>query len=109
DSGLQLGMWMTSATLIAGWRWYRGIWRATWGVSAGWLLAAMILTTILCRSTGALLLLIIGLTVLAFTTVFNSRLAFVGLLLLCPIYMGVRVAGEWGWQLAVAAASLISE
>jgi tetratricopeptide (TPR) repeat protein len=61
--GLQLGMWMTATSLTGVWLWASGSARRLWGYAFGPLLGILIVTTILCKSTGALILLLFGLVI----------------------------------------------
>lgn len=98
DSGLQLGMWMTTASVLGAWLWWTGVWRRTWRTNAGWWLLVLLGTTILCRSTGALLLLILGLGALALLKIARTRLGLLLLLLIAPTYIVVRSVGAAAWQ-----------
>ena len=109
NSGLQLGLWMTTASLTGIWLWWTGVWRRSAGVSAGLLLAALVATTVLCRSMGALLLLVAALAALAWTALFKNRLALAALILVAPAYILFRATGDQNWQPAVAAANVISQ
>jgi hypothetical protein len=61
DTGLELGMWMTAASLLGFALWYSGALKRLWGMSTAPLLFVLMVTTVLCKSTGSLLLLIGGL------------------------------------------------
>jgi hypothetical protein len=98
ESGLQLGLWMSAATLLAGWLWKVGEWRCFARLPAGAWLALLAATTVLCRSSGALILLVGACAVLGWTVLTRNRLALVGLVLVCPLYMAVRSTGNTGWQ-----------
>ncbi|QDT47278.1 hypothetical protein Pan258_13100 [Symmachiella dynata] len=108
DSGLQLGLWMTTASLIGIWLWWKGVWKHWGKMGTGLPLVALVVTTIFCRSTGALLLLAAGLGVLAWTSVLKNRLALLALLLVAPAYIVIRSIGDQGWQPAVEMAKSIS-
>src|SRR5215213_2912828 len=56
DGGLQVGMWMVGASLIGIWQRKTGALKGMWGISASWLIVALVVTTVLCRATGALVL-----------------------------------------------------
>ena len=77
----------------------------------GWLLALpqASVTTILCRSTGALLLLFIGVAVLALMKILRTRLVLCGLLLVVPVFVAVRISGIVAWEPVVEAAQLVGE
>jgi tetratricopeptide (TPR) repeat protein len=101
-TGLELGMWMTAAALAAWWLWRSGrlkqLGQAPFGLV---LLPALLVTTVLCKSTGALALLAAGMFVLWWTVRFNSKLAAIGLLLICPFYLVTRTTHLWSGQQAV--------
>ena len=63
-TGLELGMYMTAASLVAYWLWAKGGLRRLWGYSFGAMMAALLVTTVLCKSTGALMELVMGIAVL---------------------------------------------
>lgn len=109
DSGLQLGMWMTTASLTGVWLWWKGVWRQWASMPAWLLLSALVVTTIFCRSTGALLLLAVGLAALAVTSTLRIRWTLAGLLVIAPVYIALRTSGDHGWMPAVNAARMIDE
>ena len=108
DGGLEVGMWMTAASLVGIWQWKTGALKRLWGVSAAWLIGALLVTTFLCRATGALALLALGATALWATWRMNSRLALVGLIVIVPAYIGVRSTGLWHGEQVVSLAKMIN-
>jgi hypothetical protein len=60
ETGLELGMWMTAASLLGFALWYSGALRKLWGMGTSGLLLLLLATTFLCKSTGSALLLIGG-------------------------------------------------
>ncbi len=95
-TGLELGMWMTAVSLTAVWIWRCGALKQIGALSFGSLvLPALLVVTVLCRSGGALILLLGGLFVLWSCTRFNSKLPFYALLLIAPAYYSVRVPNFW--------------
>ena len=60
ESGLELGMWMTAASLVGIALWQSGAFRRLYGLKIRYVVGALLLTTLLCKSTGALMLLIFG-------------------------------------------------
>lgn len=101
-SGLMLGMWMTAASLCAVWLWYTGSLKRLGRYKAGTLALALVVVTVLCKSTGALVLLMGGLGIL--WTIRYARVAFLYLLLcVIPIaYPIIRAGGMWDGSQAVA-------
>lgn len=105
--GLAVGMWMTTASIVALWLWWTGALRRVWAIPLGWLVPAMFATAILCKSAGAITLLIAGCLVLAVTRTIKSQVAFGCLLLMPMLYMGVRAPGIWDGSSLLAAAELV--
>ncbi|HEY9632398.1 MAG TPA: O-antigen ligase domain-containing protein [Coleofasciculaceae cyanobacterium] len=62
--GLMVGAWMMAATLCGIWLWKSGTLKQLWNIPIKQLVIVLIITFILCRSTGAYLLLLIGLAIL---------------------------------------------
>ncbi len=95
DGGLQVGLWMTGASLVGIWLAWTGAWKKLWGMSANTLVLVLLATTIMCRASESLVLLIVGLGALGFFFYTKSRLAFVCLLLAPPIYIAARSTEVW--------------
>ena len=101
-TGLELGMWMSAASLAAWWLWRCGALKNLGQFRFGpVLLPALMVTTILCRSTGALSLQLMGMAVLWLSTRFKTRLFLAVLLLAGPLYVAARVTNLWSGQQAV--------
>ena len=98
--GIMVGIWMTLTTLTSLWLWRAGILRRLFGLPMGLLIIGMVVTCVLCKSLGALLLLVGG-VVLLFLTVYLRTRALVFLLALLPsAYISSRVLG-WTGESAV--------
>ena len=96
STGLELGMWMTAVSLTAIWLWKSGSLMRLGSYSMGGLILPILLvTTVMCRSTGALLLMISGFCVLWLCTRFNSKFLMWALLLVTPLYYAVRIPNYW--------------
>jgi hypothetical protein len=91
-TGLELGMWMTAATLMGFALWYSGALRKLWGLPTGVLLVVLLAVTVLCKSTGALMLLIVGTGVLMMARWFRSPLPILCLIVVPLVYITVRIA-----------------
>ncbi len=61
--GLAVGLWMMAATLVGIWLWQAGVIKQVWRISMGWLVPVLLITFILCKSTGAWLLFALGLVI----------------------------------------------
>jgi hypothetical protein len=105
EEGLAVGMYMTAASLVGIWLWRSKAVGRVWGVDVRWLLAVMLLATTLCKCTGALGLLAIGLAVLTAYRSMRSPWPVAGVALLSVVYIGVRSAGMYDGSHVVAAAS----
>jgi hypothetical protein len=95
-NGLEHGMWMTIASLTAVWLWKCGVLTRIWAIPVGSvILPALLITTVLCRSTGAVLLLVAGLFGLWFCTRFRTKSLLYLLLLVAPVYYALRIPSVW--------------
>ncbi len=90
DTGLELGMWMTAASLLGIWLWYSGAVRKLFGLRFGPLLCVLVVTTFLCKSTGALLLLAGGTSVLVAIRWTRTPWPAIALAVVPLVYVGVR-------------------
>ena len=110
-TGLELGMWMTAASLAGWWLWRCGALKKIGQFPFGSILLPILIgTTILCRSTGAIALLACGMALLWFTVRFRTRLLLAGFLFVAPLYVTVRVTNLWSGQQAVdLAESLVGQ
>jgi hypothetical protein len=108
--GLAVGLWMANATLVALWLWHRGAVTHLRGVPMSWVCGGLALTTVLCKSTGAVGLLLIGAGALFASHWLRSR-AILLLLVLSPIgYMAFRATGYWsGEWLVTLCETLVNE
>jgi hypothetical protein len=108
DGGLQVGMWMAAASLVAIWQRKTGALKRMWGISATWLVLALVVTTVRCGATGALALLTFGIAVMWLTAKMKSRYAVVCFLVIVPAYVALRSTSLWGGEPAVSLANMIS-
>jgi O-antigen ligase len=107
--GLMLGMWMTCAAVVAVWLWRTRSVRRIMHVPMGCIAGGLVIMAVLCKSTGAILLLGVGVALL--TVLRNVRVpAILYAALLCaPMYMVARASGAWSGSQAVEVAAMISE
>ena len=86
-TGLELGLFMTAASLTAWWLWRCGTLKKIGQVRFGSVLLLILVgTTILCRSTGAPALLAGGVFILWASTRFQTRVLMWALVLCFPVY-----------------------
>ena len=103
STGLELGLWMTAASLSGWWLWRCGALKKIGQFPFGSIpLLILLVTTILCRSTGAILLLAGGMLLLWLSDRWQTRLLLVALLLVGPLYAGLRATKLWSGQQVVA-------
>lgn len=91
--GLMVGMWMCMATLVGLWLWWSGAQRRLWGVPMPWLVVPLGMTAVLCKSFGALVLLVGGVGVLVALKWFRMGIVVLALAMVPPAYMAVRAPG----------------
>ncbi|AMV36543.1 tetratricopeptide repeat protein [Planctomyces sp. SH-PL62] len=97
--GLELGLWMSFASLTGIWLWRCGSLRRLFGLPFGAVvLPALVVTTILCRASGAILLLGVGVLVLWLSSRLGRRLPMILLIATTFLYIGVRVSDSWDYQ-----------
>lgn len=113
-TGLELGMWMTAASLMAWWLWRSGTIPKKWKlplvgpVPYGKLLLPLLLvTTVFCRSSGALALLLLGMGVLWISVKLRTRVVLLGVVAFGLIYVYVRTSNVWTGESAVNLAVMI--
>jgi hypothetical protein len=109
NHGLMVGMWMCMTTLIAGWLWWNGRLPKMWGVPAIVQVLLLAGTSVLCKSTGAIVLLAAGTAALLATAYLRTRIALVCLIIAAPLYIVLRCTGEWDGKSLVAASSVQGE
>jgi O-antigen ligase len=100
--GLAVGMFMCTAALVGVWTWRSRVARSIAGIPTGLAVMAVLVTAIFCKSTGAILLLCGGLGVMYASVKLRSRGLLIGMVLIAPLYMGVRTLGLWSGQQLVS-------
>ena len=93
--GLAVGLFMSVASLIGVWLWYSMPSRISSGRPSGWLVALLLITSVLVKSLGALVLLALGLLLLFLSTKLRTRVLVLLLLLSFPLYIAARTVGGW--------------
>lgn len=94
--GLAVGMWMCMTSLVGVWLCYsRALPRSIWRIPTAWALVAMLITAVLCKSTGAIVLLIGGMAGLFVVPVLQVKWVIWTLVIVAPLYMVVRAGGIW--------------
>ncbi|HEY9739670.1 MAG TPA: O-antigen ligase domain-containing protein [Coleofasciculaceae cyanobacterium] len=93
NHGLAVGAWMMAATLCGIWLWKTGAVKELWNTPINQLVIVLIITFILCRSTGAYLLLVMGLAMLFAGNWLRTALPLLLLILGISTYLYVGVNG----------------
>ena len=107
-TGLELGMWMTVVALTGWWLWRCGSIKRIGQYPFGpVLLPVLMVTTIICRSAGALAILFAGMGLLWASVRFRTRALLLALVLVGPLYVSVRSTNLWSGQQAVDLAVMI--
>jgi len=88
--GLAVGMFMTTTTILAIWAASAKSIRIPW-----WVLAPLLVTTVLCRSLLAMVLLPVGLGALYITRLIPTRVLLIALILVPPIYVIARASNQY--------------
>lgn len=96
--GIACAMWMTAAAIVGVWLWTSGALRSIAGVPLYLLAPALVLTAAMCRSAGALLLLIAGLGTYFWVRTFKNALPLLALILFIPAYVTLRASASWSGQ-----------
>ena len=93
--GLAVGLFMSVTSLSGAWLWYSMPSRISSGRPSGWLVALLLITSVLVKSLAALVLLALGLLVLFLSTKLRTRVLVLLLLLSFPLYIAARTVGGW--------------
>lgn len=107
--GLAVGLLIGTSAVLAGWLWVSGVVRRAWGLPMSGITGALLLTTLLCKSFGAIALAAAGLGVLIAARSMGLRAIAAAFVLVAPCYIALRLTGKWSGDSAVAAAALVSE
>jgi hypothetical protein len=93
--GIAVGMLMTAASLMGIWLWWTGSLKTLWNMPLWLPLGALLVTTAAVKSSGAFVLLLLGVGVIFLTKYIKT---YIVVLLFCTvpfIYMGARSIGGW--------------
>lgn len=101
-NGLILGMWLTILSMVMVTIWRYTVVRRFWLIPVGWATAVFVVTTFACVSTGALVLLVLGLAALfAIWRLGWGRAVVIALALMPLFYISVRATGSWSGDIVV--------
>jgi hypothetical protein len=105
--GIACAMWMTAASIIGVWLWMTGTLKRVWAVPMYLLVPPLVLTAVMCKSAGALILLLIGLGTFYWVKWFKNALPLLALIAFIPAYVGLRASATWSGQHLVNAAQQV--
>lgn len=108
QTGLMVGMWMATATVMALWLWRRRAVQKLMGIPMPLVTTALFVTTVLCKSTYSVFLGLIGTIVIFVSGWTRTSLPMLMLVLVPPIYMTTRTTGMVPKDPLVHVAELIS-
>ena len=107
--GLAVSMYMITACVLGMMFWKMGTLKRLWGYSVGWLLVPLIGTTILCRSMGATVLMVVG-TVFLWICLRTRTSIAVWILIIGPsVYVSARTIWNWDAESSSALMSTVSD
>ncbi|HEY4329275.1 MAG TPA: O-antigen ligase domain-containing protein [Phycisphaerae bacterium] len=106
--GLMVGMWMCMTALIGFWLWYSGALRTIRRVPMAYLVPVLLITAILCKSVGAIVLLGLGIVAIVMMQKMRYPLVIWLLILAAPSYMAARASGVWDGSLLSTAAQNVA-
>jgi hypothetical protein len=106
--GLEVGFWMTAATLSGIWLWRSGVVRRILGFPVWIWLCPLGVTTMLCKSTGAIVLLAAGTAALMLSRWPGIRIAAFALLAIPILYAATRTSGNWSGDKLVSLVEKLS-
>jgi hypothetical protein len=92
-TGLMVGTFMATGTLVTLWMWRTRALRSLMGVPLGSVAALLVVTTVLVKSVAAVLLMIVGFITLEVARRFRTPLLVLALMALPPAFTAARLSG----------------
>jgi hypothetical protein len=108
QSGLAVSLFMASATLSAAWLWRTRSPETIRGLPLSWACLLLAVTTVLCKSTGAIILLVAGLGALEGTHRLRTPVLVLALAITPAAYCAARLSG-WDAEKVIGLAGTIAE
>ena len=99
--GLMVAMWMTWGTVCAMWLWRSGAVQRLWAMPLGLLVGVLFVTSVLCKSVGPLMLMLIGMGLFFWVRRVRMRWALWVVVAMVPLYITARATGAWSGESAV--------
>lgn len=91
--GLMVGVWMMTGALIGIWLWRTGVLKKLWGIPVNVLAIALTISFVLCLSTGAYVLLLLGIAILFTAKQIRTALPLLLLIVGMSFYLYQGVTG----------------
>lgn len=105
--GLAVGLFMAAASLTCFWLWRCGTLKHIWGIPTSWLTLFLMGMTVLCKSSGGVALMLMGLAVLASIWSMRTAVPLVLLVAIAPVYMVTRALGLFDGKALVGAVAMV--
>jgi len=96
--GLAVGLYMCSSAVACIWLWRRRAEERVLGMKIAWVAVLLTVVAVMCKSVGAIALLVIALAALMASRAFRIRAPLIALVLAAPLYMGLRTSGIWSGE-----------
>jgi hypothetical protein len=107
DSSLQVGMWMSAATVVAWWLGGSGAVKRVLGVPTKWAAWALLVTTILCKTAGAITLALVGILLFSTARIGKRALPLAAALIVVGSYPVIRGLGILDAERILSAAGTV--
>lgn len=105
--GIACAMWMTTASVVGVWLWATGALKKVLTVPMYLLVPPLIMTAVMCKSAGALILLLLGLATFYWVRWTKTAAPLLALVLFIPAYVGLRASATWSGQDLVDGARVV--
>lgn len=102
ETGLALAMYMAVAGLLAYCLWVGGVVRNFMKIPTKFVYFGLMVMNVLCKGTGAVALLVIGIGMLWIAKVSGRQSVFVALIIMAPLYVGLRTTRAWDAESFIA-------
>lgn len=100
-NGLALSLWMMCSALVCYVLWRSGALRKLWGLPFGLMMLALVVTSVLCRSTGSTALMFVGMAAFWATVKTRKKAILWFLVLISPAYCVARTFELWSGRQVV--------
>lgn len=91
--GLMVAVWMAACTTMALWLWRSRLVKQIRGIPMGLVVTGLFITTLLCKAASGWIAVVLGCSAYFICRRFQSYLPILALLLIVPLYIGVRTTG----------------